>query len=75
MRMASPGAIPICIAALEADMPRGVPLGRWDADAPALQKHSARFSGFLEGADAAPVSSVEIGFRDSPGLSIDGMSS
>lgn len=31
-------------------MPRAVPLGRWDADAPQHAKHGARFSGFLQGA-------------------------
>lgn len=41
------------LAALQRDMPRAVPLGRWDADSPQHAKHGARFSGFLDGAVSA----------------------
>lgn len=50
VRMAGPTASPGGAGALKADMPRAVPLARWDADSAALQKNGVRFSGFLDGA-------------------------
>ena len=52
VRMAGADAAPGGMAALQRDMPRAVPLGRWDADASQHAKHGARFSGFLQGAPA-----------------------
>jgi len=50
VRMAGPTASPGGACAFQADMPRAVPLARWDADSAALQKNGVRFSGFLDGA-------------------------
>ena len=38
------------IATFEQDMPRQIPLQRWDSNDLLLAKHSTRFSGFIEGA-------------------------
>lgn len=51
VRLAGTDATNDGLAALQRDLPRAVPLGRWDADehAPQHAKHGGRFSGFLDG--------------------------
>lgn len=49
VRMAGADATPNSVTAFQRDMPRAVPLGRWDADAPQHARHGARFSGFIDG--------------------------
>ena len=45
------------------DMPRPVPLQRWDADDGRLAGHSARFGGFMEGAHLWVLSRISVGHR------------
>jgi len=66
-RVAAPssGQQPPGLEVFATDMPRPVPLQRWDADDTRLAGNSARFGGFMDGAYREVLGRISTGHRGS----------